>query len=79
MQKSFDAEREVENKLESLEAMVRFQVCYLFDSFLNYFFGYFYADWLKLLIKENYVNELTELTGQEKTTTAGRGQTETTF
>ena len=37
------------------------------------------ADWLKLLIQENYVNELTELTGQEKTTTAGRGQTETTF
>ena len=41
MQKSFDAEREVENKLESLEAMVRFQVCYLFDSFLNYFFTTF--------------------------------------
>ena len=59
MQESFDAERELEAKLNSDEDMIRFQVHY-FIAIMFY------------LLQANYVNELAEVTGEEKCDTSGK-------
>ena len=59
MQESFDAERELEAKLNSDEDMIRFQVHY-------------YIAIMFYILQANYVNELAEVTGEEKCDTSGK-------
>ena len=59
MQESFDAERELEAKLNSDEDMIPFQVHY-------------YIAIMFYLLQTNYENELAEVTGEEKCDTSGK-------